>query len=370
MIILFWLEFMLLPVLDTGPTLLVMDLFKSHSTQGIKNWLRAHGIVPSLVPGGCTGLVQPLDVSVNRPFKDILKQVIDDEVDLAERQPTPAAGKKDWQSAASKMRVMMTKCVGEAWEIFNREKRDVVIRSFRCLGIALPIDGSCDNEISIKGLDTTVLAEELKNWERTPTIDSSSEGTSDNPETDASDDEDEPLFLLTPLTAGDSRTAAAAGPSRTAAVAGPSARTASEAELSASSTGKLSAASAHASASTLLVSPSDSDDDAPLKTAIRGNRRGRPRGRGRGSQRSRGKSGNNSLFRSPLATLLNVLIFNPSQLPTLPQQSRGASQRARRARQARSRKPRWARSRQLRRARSRQATRSWRDRRTHPRQAR
>ena len=56
----------------------------------------------------------------------------------------------------------MTKCVGEAWEI-NREKRDVVIRRFRCLGIALPTDGSCDNEISIQGLDTTMLAEGLKN---------------------------------------------------------------------------------------------------------------------------------------------------------------------------------------------------------------
>ena len=105
MIMLFWLEFMLLPVLVTGPTLLVMDLFKSHSTQEIKDWLHAHRIVPSLVPGGCTGLVQPLDVLVNCPFKDILKQVIDDAVDLAERQPIPASttGKKDWQSEASKM---------------------------------------------------------------------------------------------------------------------------------------------------------------------------------------------------------------------------------------------------------------------------
>ena len=105
-IMLFWLEFMLLPVLDTasGPTLLVMDLFKSHSTQEIKDWLCVHRIVPSLVPGGCTGLVQPLDISVNRPFEDILKQVIDDAVDLAERQqtlaPASTTGKKDWQSEA------------------------------------------------------------------------------------------------------------------------------------------------------------------------------------------------------------------------------------------------------------------------------
>jgi len=84
-IMLFWLEFMLLPVLGSGATLLVMDLFKFHSTQEIKDWLRTHGIIPSLVPSGCTGLVQPLDVSVNRPFKDIFKQVIDDAVDLSER---------------------------------------------------------------------------------------------------------------------------------------------------------------------------------------------------------------------------------------------------------------------------------------------
>jgi len=191
-IMVFWLEFMPLSVLGTSATLLVMDLFKSHSTQEIKDWLRTHRIDPSLVPSSCTGLVQPLDISVNCPFKDILKQVIDDAVDLSERQTTPATGKKDWQLAASKMRVMMTKWVGDAWKIFNWKNRDVVIRSFRCLGIALPIDGSCDNEISIKGLETTMLMEGLKNWEHTPTIDSSSEGTSDNPETDASDEEDEP----------------------------------------------------------------------------------------------------------------------------------------------------------------------------------
>ena len=62
---------------------------------------------------------------------------------------------------------MMTQCVGEAWEQFNRlgEKREVVVRSFRCqlVGISLPIDGSCDVEISTKGLDTTALVEGLKN---------------------------------------------------------------------------------------------------------------------------------------------------------------------------------------------------------------
>ena len=75
-IMLFWLEEMLQPVLGTGnATLPVMDFFKSHNSGSIQDWLHIHGITPSLVPGGCTGLVQLLDVSVDRPFKDILKQV-------------------------------------------------------------------------------------------------------------------------------------------------------------------------------------------------------------------------------------------------------------------------------------------------------
>jgi hypothetical protein len=76
-VILFWLEKMLLPALENprAATLLVMDLLKSHKRDEVKEWLRDHNITPSLVPAGCTGLVQPLDVPVNRPFKDLLKQV-------------------------------------------------------------------------------------------------------------------------------------------------------------------------------------------------------------------------------------------------------------------------------------------------------
>jgi len=123
----FWLGFILLPDF-AGPTYLAMDLFKSHSTQNIKDWLRAHRIIPSLVPG-CTGLVQSLDVSVNPPFKDILKQTIDGAVDLAEKQSSPDSlatkgrQRKLWQSAASEMRPMMTQCVGATWEQFDREKK-------------------------------------------------------------------------------------------------------------------------------------------------------------------------------------------------------------------------------------------------------
>jgi hypothetical protein len=86
-IILFWLEELLLPVLGSRPTLLVMDLLRAHKTGPVRKFLKSNDITLSMVPGGCTGLVQPLDVSVNRPFKDILKQEIEDELYRRETDP-------------------------------------------------------------------------------------------------------------------------------------------------------------------------------------------------------------------------------------------------------------------------------------------
>jgi len=68
-----WIEEELIPVLDNQPTILALDLFAAHKTEEVLNTFLANNITISLIPGGCTSLVQPLDVSINRPFKDIFK---------------------------------------------------------------------------------------------------------------------------------------------------------------------------------------------------------------------------------------------------------------------------------------------------------
>jgi len=70
-----WLDEQVVPILEDQPTILAMDLFAAHRTEEVLDTLRAHDITVSVIPGGCTGLVQPLDVSINRPFKDILKVI-------------------------------------------------------------------------------------------------------------------------------------------------------------------------------------------------------------------------------------------------------------------------------------------------------
>jgi hypothetical protein len=68
-----WLDQQIVPVLDNQPSLIVLDLFGGHKTDGVLDTLYANDITVSIIPGGCTGLIQPLDISINRPFKDILK---------------------------------------------------------------------------------------------------------------------------------------------------------------------------------------------------------------------------------------------------------------------------------------------------------
>ena len=59
---------------------------------------------------------------------------------------------------------MMTHCVGKAWAQFSHERREVVIKSFRQLGLSLPINGTSDGEISIKGLATAPLMRSICAW--------------------------------------------------------------------------------------------------------------------------------------------------------------------------------------------------------------
>lgn len=106
-----------------------------------------------MIPPGCTGLGQPLDVSVNKPMKDELQQILEDALheyevwvggeDLRAPKSETAVGKK---------RILITQYVGQAWESFCIRKMDLIVKTFRSLGLYLPIDGSCDNELSIKGI--------------------------------------------------------------------------------------------------------------------------------------------------------------------------------------------------------------------------
>ena len=55
-------------------SLLVWDSFSAHLTDTVKQQLRENKTATAVIPGGLTSLVQPLDVCLNKPFKDHLKE--------------------------------------------------------------------------------------------------------------------------------------------------------------------------------------------------------------------------------------------------------------------------------------------------------
>jgi len=80
-----WITNSLAPVLPAGPRLLALDIAKFHCTESVLQALRENDIIPSIIPPGCTGLIQPLDVAINKPFKDLLRDYIDEALESYEK---------------------------------------------------------------------------------------------------------------------------------------------------------------------------------------------------------------------------------------------------------------------------------------------
>lgn len=64
-----YVEKILIPYFRGKKGILILDQFNSHYTPVVLDKLASNNITPVLVPGGMTGRLQPLDVSVNGPLK-------------------------------------------------------------------------------------------------------------------------------------------------------------------------------------------------------------------------------------------------------------------------------------------------------------
>lgn len=134
--------------------LLVADMHRAQTTEDVKQLLEkdCHTQI-ALVPAGATWLIQPLDVCINAEFKSYVEELqnkhMHDNLSLyVENKMT-----------ASQRRVLITKWVGEAWAKVSANK-SMIIRAFEKCGISVPIDGSGDNRINIKGLTDYLVEEE------------------------------------------------------------------------------------------------------------------------------------------------------------------------------------------------------------------
>lgn len=130
------------------PRMLVLDVPCAQKTPAVKDCMRWLHTLAVMVLPGCTLLVQPLDVCINKPLKDRI-------YNLAEQHYKKHLN--EWTQnryTPSQRQVLMTQWVGEAWTTLHLELQDTICRSFKKCGITVAIHGSEDStEINIRGLD-------------------------------------------------------------------------------------------------------------------------------------------------------------------------------------------------------------------------
>lgn len=153
-----WITEELSPLLgdNRADNLLVMDVASFHKTPAILQKLRDLHVTTTLIPGGCTSLLQPLDTAVNKPFKGWLREATENYLDdLPDGQFTK------W--TVSDRRVMTTHVVAEAARKLADEKADLVRKAFLECGISVHPDGSQDHLIRIKDISNSVI--DFAGWE-------------------------------------------------------------------------------------------------------------------------------------------------------------------------------------------------------------
>ena len=158
-----WLDDELLnpDVLGGRDSLLVMDHAAFHKTPDVLQKLKGTNVVPALIPPGCTSLLQPLDVAINKPFKEWLRRALDEVLDNDDLEDSS-------RSAISRRRIAVTKAIGIAFDELTR-RAEMVQNSFIHTGIAIPPNGSEDHRINMKDHPNV----DFSDWEKFPSADDS-----------------------------------------------------------------------------------------------------------------------------------------------------------------------------------------------------
>jgi hypothetical protein len=112
-VMLFWVENVLAPYIKTCPAgivpYLLLDKYKTHTTTAVSKVIEELGVEWDIIPGGCTGLVQPIDVGIGKPFKNRVRHQWEDfMVEICESNSTELLAQKS-------TRKMIAVWAKEAW---------------------------------------------------------------------------------------------------------------------------------------------------------------------------------------------------------------------------------------------------------------
>ncbi|KAH7948926.1 hypothetical protein HPB49_003564 [Dermacentor silvarum] len=141
-------------VLLSFPSILVLDAFRGHLADSVKKLLRDSGNELVVIPGGMTSQLQPLDVCVNKPFKDAVKRCYAEWMRSGEPAVTPTGRLKRALPAT------LCEWIVDAWASIPQ---DLVRRALKKCGFSNALDGTEDeylwDDLSDKELSDESAAE-------------------------------------------------------------------------------------------------------------------------------------------------------------------------------------------------------------------
>ena len=164
-----WVKEIWLPYTQRKEALLVLDHFSAHLAETVAEKLSDGNTFSAVIPGGCTSVLQPLDVALNKPFKshicnewlkfmeqsvaaleqeqmesdDPFSSESESELDDGQRQNITELLLRRTKPMAVKpaSKQTLVNWVETAWNKL-KEKPDMVAKSFVVTGITPKVDGS------------------------------------------------------------------------------------------------------------------------------------------------------------------------------------------------------------------------------------
>ena len=132
-------------------SLLVLDAFRCHRQPEIKNQLQRHNTDLAIIPGGMTSMLQPLDVSINKPFKALL---------CTKWNEWLAEGHKSLTLTGRVRKTTLSTICSWIIEAWDKIPEEMIVKSFKKCCITNALDGSEDDILFEEDISNTTTAHE------------------------------------------------------------------------------------------------------------------------------------------------------------------------------------------------------------------
>ena len=139
--------------LSKEPAMMVYDSFWGHLEESVKTKFKQHNFHLAVIPAGLTSLCQPLDISINKPFKDNLQKEWHEWMVQGGAGVTVAGNLKRARISD------VCECVKCSWDAISNQ---IVFNSFKKYAISNMLDGS-EDDIIYEEIDKLIAEYEKEN---------------------------------------------------------------------------------------------------------------------------------------------------------------------------------------------------------------